>query len=209
MPNFDEVIKNLKHEMKNESTGHSRFQIENFIIGPQPTDYGKYKQCVLEIRSRIKSHENINTAYLEIKNNSNKSTEDLEKKSQFEILMEDIKRELYIFIDIYEELKDKINLDNREELEAAMWDEKFCKELISHVLMGGSPIPVSLAQNIWSLPDGSSSKKQLSGLLHQNAIANVERANSKKTITDNILDTSKLINKEKINESEKRNTDDK
>ena len=204
MPKFDAVIKNLKREIRDEPTGHSRFQIENFIIGSQPTDYGKYKQCVLEIRSRIKSYETINTAYLETKNKDDKirSTDDLEKIAQYEILMEDIKRELYIIIEIYEKLKKKVDLDNREELEVDLWDKKFHKELMTYIFVGGSPIPVSLAQNIMSLPGNSSAKKQLGGLIQQKAIINSSNKGES-------LDTSKSIeNKENINESGPRNTND-
>jgi len=207
MPIFDEMINDLRHEIKDEPSGHSRFQIENFIIGQQATDYGKYKQCVLEIRSRIKSYETIHKAYHEIKNQDDKlrSTEDLENMASYEILMEDIKRELYIIIEIYEELKSKINLDNREELEADLWDKKFHKELMTHVFIG-SPIPIGLAQNIMSLPDDSFSKKQLHGVIRQGLMLQSIATSGNKELA---LDTSKSTeeNKEEIDESRSGNTD--
>lgn len=149
---FDELIKDFKNNTKNNETyGHSEFQIRNFIINSQPTDYGKYKQCVLEIRSRIKSYENIMIEYNKLLEENNKDLVSLKKISEFEIIIEDIKRETYIFYDIYKDLITKIDLSKKEELEEDYWDKKFHKELTSYVLIGQFP-PICLIQSIMDLP---------------------------------------------------------
>jgi hypothetical protein len=158
---FEDLIKDFKDNTKNNETyGHSEFQIRNFIINSQPTDYGKYKQCVLEIRSRIKSYENIIIEYNKLLEQEQKDHIVLKKISEFEIIIEDIKREVYIFYDIYKDLVGKIDLTKKEQLEEEYWNKKFQKELKSYVLIGQFP-PISLIQSILDLPKYSEVRNEL------------------------------------------------
>jgi hypothetical protein len=152
MLEFDKLVNEIDKDIRNEPNGHSEFQIRNFIIGSQPTIYGKYKQCVLELRSRIKNYKSIMNMYNKLKAKEKLSSDEVKQMSEYEICLEDIKRETYIISDLYKEIKENINLDNRDELEIEYWDEKFGKEVTAHKI-SGYPLPVSLIQNILSLPN--------------------------------------------------------
>lgn len=91
---------------------HSTYQILHFIINANgPHIYGQYKQCVREIISRM----NI-------------------KDPDAETL-----RELYIFYDIYLQLKDKIDFNKMDELEADFWTFKLKRRVAIEVLTMGRP----------------------------------------------------------------------
>lgn len=162
MQDFNELINNVYKEIKDDFHGHSEFQIENFIIGSQPTDYGKYKQCVLELRTRINSYNNIEDKIKNLK----KENENSKQIDDYLISLEDIKREIYIINKFFQELKEKIKDKDIKKLEIEYWDHKFQKEIMSH-LMVGSPIPVGLLQNVMSLPDSCHAKQQINSIVQE------------------------------------------
>ena len=160
MPAFDELIQEIDKEIRNEPHGHSEFQIKNFIIGSQPTKYGQYKQCVLELRSRIKNYNVLNERYSKMKSREDLSLDEIKQVSEYEILLEDLKRETYIISDLYNEIKKDIDLNRRDELEIEFWDVKFGKEVTDHQI-AGCPLPVTLVQSILSLPNECRSKRMI------------------------------------------------
>jgi len=160
MAEFNELIQNISKEIRNEPYGHSEFQIRNFIIGSQPTIYGKYKQCVLELRSRIKNYQILLEKYDNLRSKDELSLDEIKQVSEYEILLEDIRRETYIINDLYEEIKENIDLSRRDELEIEYWDEKFGQEATAHKI-SGYPLPVGLIQNILSLPNNCRTKQLL------------------------------------------------
>ena len=164
-----ETIQDLRPNVMNESAGHSEFQIRNFIINAQPTPYGKYRQCVAELRSRIKTIEHAINKKTELdtlpechpQDASQMSESDrLRKQVELDILIEDLGREIYIFRDVFCELENQVDLSRRDELEAEFWSKKFESDLIAH-WMSGAPLPPSLVQNIMLLPDGAPAKQKL------------------------------------------------
>lgn len=163
-----ELIDRLDEIIKNESTGHTEFQIRNFIIGQVPTNYGKYKQCILELRSRIKQYKNLQ----ELK------TEDIVKKSEYEITLEDLEREIKIFNNILEEIIPSLDLSKRDELEAEYWDQKFQKEILSY-WASGIPVPPNLIQTILSLPSNSQARAKLVNLLFEIKGKNIDKEDRK------------------------------
>lgn len=160
MTEFDILVSDIDKEIRNEPSGHSEFQICNFIIGSQPTIYGKYKQCVLELRSRIKNYKSIMSGYNKLKAKEKLSTNDIKQMSEYEICLEDIKRETYIISDLYKKIKKNIDLNNRDNLEVEYWDEKFGQEVAAHRI-SGYPLPVGLVQNILALPNTCRTKQLL------------------------------------------------
>ncbi len=152
---FDDLLDAIKNDISQEITGHTRFQIENFIIKAEPTDYGQYKQCVKELRGREKQCRTINEEIEKL--NTKMKSGDLEpseyhkRLSEHQILLEDIKRETYIFYDIFLEIKERIDLENREELEIEYWNARFEKLLLTHWI-SGAPLPISLIESIQCLP---------------------------------------------------------
>jgi hypothetical protein len=158
------MIELIDNEIKNENTGHSEFQIRNFIIGSQPTNYGKYKQCILELRSRSKNYKNISKEIEKINKKEEKSEEDLKRLSEYEVIIIDVEREIIIIYNILNEVKQTIDLKDRDKLETEYWNSKFEKEILAYWATG-SPIPPNLAQTIWSLPGDCSVVKKLNNHL--------------------------------------------
>lgn len=183
MTEFDELIQEISNEIRNEPHGHSEFQIKNFIIGAQPTIYGKYKQCVLELRSRTKTYKIIKERYDNIRSKEELSSDEIKQVSEYEILLEDIKRETYIISDLYREIKEIIDLDRRDELEIEYWDEKFGQEATAHKI-SGYPLPVSLIQNILSLPNSCRTKQLLVQQLKENKKSGELSHDSQRSLTD-------------------------
>lgn len=163
--NFEDLKNRIKDETKGEIRGHSDFQIRNFIIGSQPTYYGKYRQCILEMRARIKNHDSFKRS-LELLKKENNSMENEMKICEYEIALEDIEREMYIITEIFDEIKNNIDLSKKDDLEIEFWNKRFEQELMASLLTG-NPISNSLVQNIIMLPDNCSSKKQVMSILSQ------------------------------------------
>ena len=189
MINLDDMVRDFGEQTRNEILGHTRFQIENFIINAQPTDYGRYKQCVAEIRSRIKQREMAKAEIDKLRGLLNTTGAGLKRIAELEILLEDVEREMYILGDVYDALRGRIDLSRRDELEREYWDAKFEHELLMHWLVG-APLSPSFAQNVLCLPDGSRAKNKLLSQLsikqvdfrHNNLIEeNVEHGGSKDT----------------------------
>lgn len=110
---------------------HSTFQICNFIINVNGPDlFGKYKQCIREILSRLK-----------IKNPD-----------------EETIREMYTFYDIYLQIKDlfkfpKENVETYiEQLEANFWTEKLKHKLAIEVFVMGRP-SIGIIETILNMPN--------------------------------------------------------
>jgi hypothetical protein len=164
MQEFTQLLKDLQEDVKDAVSGHSEFQIRHFIIGSCPTVYGQYKQCLLELRSRMKNYENLQKILGEIPEKTISDQEKAQKSSECELLIEDLKRETYILSNILQELKPQLDLTKKDELEAEYWDVKFHNELMLHVWLG-YPVPVGLAQNIFTLPKESRSRKRLDEVL--------------------------------------------
>ncbi len=98
--------------IKGYNPRHSEYQIINFIIKPNGrTIYGQYRQCIREIIARI----------------SNKNMDGATKK------------EALIFYDIYLQLKDQIDFDNMEILEAQYWTETIKYKIALEVWVNGRP----------------------------------------------------------------------
>lgn len=165
MQDFAQLLKDLEEDVKDAVPGHSEFQIRNFIIGSCPTQYGRYKQCILELRSRMKNYANLTKIQTDLQGGSD--PEKASKLSECELLIEDLKRETYILSGILQELKEGLDLTKKDELEAEYWDVKFHKDLVLHLQLGGLPIPIGLAQNIMSLPSGSPARQQLDSVIAQ------------------------------------------
>lgn len=166
MQNFDDFITNLYSEIKNDVHGHTEFQIKNFIIGSQPTDYGKYRQCILELRTRINTYNSLKQKLNELSQKDNQTLFELKTIEEYSISIEDIKREIYIIYNIFLEVKENIKGKDLKELEIEYWDRKFDKEIISH-LMVGNPIPVGLLQNVMSLPDNCKCKQNINHIVSE------------------------------------------
>ncbi len=172
-----EIVREVQQSIENEIYGHSRFQIENFIIGSQPTDYGKYKQCILELRSRIKNRDILIREIDKLETKKEKSDQDVafttlpaeecRKLAEHKIALENIDRELYILSDIFNKVKIKIDLSRRDELEIGYWNAKFEQELMYSWMIGGS-ITTNLVQSILSLPEECSARTKLLGTLKKN-----------------------------------------
>lgn len=169
MNNIDNLVNKISEEIKNENTGHTEFQIRNFIIGSQSTLYGKYKQCVIELKSRTKSYKSIKKEIDNIKDND---FESLQKKFELENVLENIEKEIIIFNNIFEEIKSNIDLSDRNKLEKEYWNKKFEDELLSHWLIN-APIPVNLVKNIMNLPQECSVKQKLLDFINVSSI-NIE-----------------------------------
>jgi len=169
---FEKTISRLKIEMKEEIAGHTEFQLRNFVIGSQPTEYGKYRQCLAELRSRIKNYELLSAKIESLKSKESLSKEEIDQLSEHEILLEDLKRETYIIDRILEETKERVDLSKKDLLEIDYWDKKFGREMFA-CFVSGVPVSTSLIQNIMSLPDGCAAKNQLLETINSR-IKNVE-----------------------------------
>ena len=106
-------------------------------------------------------------------------SEKISKSCELEILLEDLKREIYIIKDMFINLKDKVSLKDKEELEKDYWNKKFALELKMHIFLG-LPVPVNLAQNILSLPNDFEAKRQLNEYIK----ARIDHASSIERIPD-------------------------
>ena len=194
MQDFEQIIKDIEDVSKDEIVGHSEFQIRNFIIGSQPTDYGRYTQCIKELRSRIKNYKNLISEIENINSKEEKTKKDIELLSEYEIFIEDISRESYILYRILQELKEILDLSDKNKLEIEYWNAKFEKELISY-WMTGTPLSPSLVQNVMSLPrDQCPVVKKL-----ENYLMSIERVMICDTGEQLNANTQRNINNSKIN----------
>lgn len=98
--------------IKGYNPRHSEYQIINFILKPNGrTIYGQYRQCIREIIARI----------------NNKNIDEASKK------------ETLIFYDIYLQLKEQIDFNKIDELEAEYWTETLKYKLALEVWVNGRP----------------------------------------------------------------------
>lgn len=108
-------------------TGHSRFQIEHFIIGKQGTPYAQLQQCKREIQVRLGEAE---------KQDAN------------------AEREIGILVELAERLVTQVGEltpERAEELEAASWRDKARRKIDTDFMAYGRPTE-STIEFVLSLP---------------------------------------------------------
>lgn len=54
-----EIISNIEKKANLLPDGASEFQLRNFVVGSEFTDFGRFKQCVVELRSRVNNLEKL------------------------------------------------------------------------------------------------------------------------------------------------------
>lgn len=124
---MSELIDKAKALTDGFQPGHSRFQIENFIIGKQGTPYAQLQQCKREIQVRLK---------------------EAEKQD------ENAEREIGILVELAEILKDQVgpmSPEREAELEAASWRDRCRRKIDIDFMVYGRPTE-STVEFIFSLP---------------------------------------------------------
>jgi hypothetical protein len=142
-----EIFSSISNIMNKFQPGHSRIQIENFILNDveYPTEYGKFKQACMELVARLSR---VIDSYFDIKETEIKikmKNEKLAKVSGFqkelveleleklqlqlrskEASLKDIVRETMIFYEVYGNHPEFHNLTTAEEaqLEQEQWAQK-------------------------------------------------------------------------------------
>lgn len=155
---------------------HSRFQIENFIVGGQGNAWAQYKQCLREIKSRDESLDRlkddrelilIDIEYLKRKKHFISKIKKRKKAIRLKSKIRQLKdidekithtaRELNHFIIIAKRIKktswgDKlITGDLRKSLEAQMWKER-CQQMVLIDIMTFGHISHQTMEMIFKMP---------------------------------------------------------
>lgn len=205
--------KEINEILKNEvALKHSYFQLEYFVIGNEPTNQSKIRQCIIEIRSRKTDIDNINLELEELQ----------DKKILLELQLDNIKENKKVKA---KEKEVRVRMTNRkiqsidnkiielEEVQRNKVDEcNFLASLFKHLikiepirewedpdvqkeywdakllhefrirLLLGNNIDTELAKTIMALPDDTKVK---------NGIINLLNHRSSKSITEKPIDNSK------------------
>ena len=118
--NVEETISELeKYEefISDVKNGMSRFQIEKFVIGSEPP-VGRYRQCCLEIKTRVAQ---VRKILLEQESVENASS---------------ILNEMKIFKELAQTWKPLVENMTEEQIEEVYWDQKFSFELAVRMISG-------------------------------------------------------------------------
>ena len=141
---LDNQINLLLHDYE---SGHSEFQIRQFIVNSEVHPWHKYKQCLREIYARRETIESkkriletINQSILKLNSKKGRRffgskkkeielAELISKKIDFEKKISLAKRELVCFVEAAFEIRsnhgfDRLNHDEKKYLEAEAWKEK-------------------------------------------------------------------------------------
>ncbi len=169
---MDEKINKLLNDFQSY---HSSFQIENFIIGSQGSEWFQYKQCLREVRSRTESIESAKDELALSKIGRKSVARKIklvfigqirkqmflknEKRRAAELVenIRETKRELNRFVELAWELKKKIGeLDEikRQRLEADSWIEK-ARQMAAIEIMTMGGLSKTTMEFILSLPKES------------------------------------------------------
>lgn len=176
---LDEKINEL---LKYYSSSHSRFQIEQFIIGSQGPAWFQFKQCLREIDSRWKQIKDIKDdiliAELNLTNlinkkfirkkkreiNALKYKKELRNYEHLKTTLNEIYFELKVFVERADGIKsnywgkDELSAEKMEKLEINGWFEK-TKYLMALDLITIGSLSRGTAEMIYSMPKGM--KKEL------------------------------------------------
>ena len=137
---------------------HSYFQLKYFVIGKEPTTQAKIRACIIELKTRKDSLENIELQLRELK--EVKQINKLRQKLQY------IEQECLFLMEMYEDL---IKIEEPKDwddfkVQTEYWNAKLNIELNSRLLLG-QPIDVELVKTICALPDQTPVKQRLMGLV--------------------------------------------
>jgi hypothetical protein len=173
---IEEVANKL---IKKSRLGMSKFQIKNFIINDQITDYKKLKQCLLELRTRYEILKDIDEEMelklvdrdeleFELKNENNEFAKKrkqikrkqikrqldtiVERKENIEYEIESLEEYLAELIQKYGVEKIEEMLDNQENYEIEYWTKKFTRSVYQDLLSNGR-ISTTLLESISNVSD--------------------------------------------------------
>ena len=169
---IDEILKDYRPK-------HTSYQIENFIIGMQGSEWSKYKQCLRELKNRVetlqglkeeleikklKSNGNFSVfAFISKKKRRLNEIRQAQQKRSLRALENDIigtEKELLKFAEIARRLKKKIgnlNPEKRALLEADSWYQK-AKQMAAIDMICSHGISKATFEIILALPVADKNK---------------------------------------------------
>lgn len=127
---MSELLAKAKALTEGFHPGHSRFQIEHFIIGKQGTLYAQWRQCLAEINNRLEPAKQNDASAL---------------------------RELAIFIELADTIKDRLGEltpDREAELEDENWYWRARRKLAIDMLVHKQPTEGTV-EFVLALPEQS------------------------------------------------------
>lgn len=168
--------------------GSSEFQLRNFVIGSESPGYGRFKQCIMELRSRVNSLERsyiarertlMDLAELNImevpKSNDIGSKDGIVAKRhelnlyEKEIELREIERQIHT---LEEEMRILLRISREfppeimEVKESQYWEEKFQRNIAINMALG-QPLSTNLVEAVLNMPEGSEIKEWMESSLER------------------------------------------
>jgi hypothetical protein len=167
----------IKYLLEDYEAYHSRFQIENFIIGSKGNAWAKYKQCLREIRSRgnhiedLKDQKELIRLDLKDLNRKKRLSIRRAKKNRISIQINSLKRKaVEVEESIHHSMRELIHFVNaakriraeswgsgiitnslKKELEAQMWREK-AKQMLAVDIIAFGQLSKPTVEMLFSMP---------------------------------------------------------
>ncbi len=178
----ERLIESIQERCSKIPDGTTEFQLRHFVVGSEPKGYGQFRQCVIELRSKVEFLERgyiirerilLDLQELDLKSSCLKDAIEIKRNqlAKFEKSIElrtsergikALENELKILLRLLSEIP-KESIDIPEE---QYWEERTRRRVAINLSLN-QPLSMDLVESVLNLPQSSSLRKWLEGIVYR------------------------------------------